>query len=80
MMSAAAIANGGGVAAGSLVAVLQSAGAAGLGAGGMAAVGGAAGAVGASITGAALRIFGKGKKTDTDSKETEENAKKKDED
>uniref|UniRef100_A0A3Q1G7Z6 Uncharacterized protein n=1 Tax=Acanthochromis polyacanthus TaxID=80966 RepID=A0A3Q1G7Z6_9TELE len=46
MMSSAAIANGGGVAAGSLVAVLQSAGAAGLSATANAAVAGVGAAVG----------------------------------
>uniref|UniRef100_A0A3B3TZN6 Interferon alpha-inducible protein 27-like protein 2A n=1 Tax=Poecilia latipinna TaxID=48699 RepID=A0A3B3TZN6_9TELE len=46
MMSSVAIANGGGVAAGSLVAILQSAGMAGLGTAATAGVAGAGGAVG----------------------------------
>uniref|UniRef100_A0A3P9C7C4 Interferon alpha-inducible protein 27-like protein 2A n=1 Tax=Maylandia zebra TaxID=106582 RepID=A0A3P9C7C4_9CICH len=46
MMSAAAVANGGGVAAGSAVAVLQSAGMAGLSGAATAAVGSVGGAVG----------------------------------
>ncbi|XP_056616428.1 interferon alpha-inducible protein 27-like protein 2A [Triplophysa dalaica] len=54
MMSSAAIANGGGVATGSLIAILQSAGAAGLSASataGLASVGGATGAVlGGAVT------------------------------
>ncbi|XP_071800832.1 uncharacterized protein [Asterias amurensis] len=53
MMSSAAIANGGAIAAGSGVAVLQSVGAAGLGAAGTAAVGGAGAAVGAAVSGVA---------------------------
>ena len=59
MMSAAAVANGGGVAAGSAVAVLQSVGAAGLGATGAAAVG-AGGAAGGAAVGATFGgIFGR---------------------
>ena len=46
MMSASAVANGGGVVAGGFVATLQSVGAAGLGAAGSAAVGAAGAAAG----------------------------------
>ena len=53
MMSASAIANGGGVVAGGVVATLQSVGAAGLGAVGTAAVG----AVGGFFGGAAGKFF-----------------------
>lgn len=49
MMSSAAIANGGGVAAGSTIAVLQSVAAAGLGTSGMAAVGGLGAATSAGV-------------------------------
>jgi len=51
MMSSAAIANGGAIAAGSTVAVLQSVGAAGLGVTGAAAVGGAGAATGGIVGG-----------------------------
>ncbi|XP_071800853.1 uncharacterized protein [Asterias amurensis] len=50
MMSSAAIANGGAIAAGSGVAVLQSVGAAGLGVAGIAVVGGAGAVVGAAVS------------------------------
>jgi hypothetical protein len=50
MMSASAIANGGGVVTCGVVATLQSAGAAGLGWAGSAAVGTAGAAVGAAVT------------------------------
>ncbi len=53
MMSAAAVANGGAIAAGSTVAVLQSVGAAGLGTAGVAVVGGAGATVGATASGVA---------------------------
>ncbi|XP_067167548.1 interferon alpha-inducible protein 27-like protein 2A [Apteryx mantelli] len=58
MMSAAAIANGGGVASGSLVALLQSAGAAGLSLGAKIGVGSALGPLGA----AAGALWPKGKR------------------
>uniref|UniRef100_A0A667WHW9 Uncharacterized protein n=1 Tax=Myripristis murdjan TaxID=586833 RepID=A0A667WHW9_9TELE len=69
MMSSAAIANGGGVAAGSLVAILQSAGAAGLTAGASAAVAGAGAAAGAAVAGTAGALTVKGEEEDKDTKE-----------
>ncbi|XP_042216292.1 uncharacterized protein LOC121862254 isoform X1 [Homarus americanus] len=56
MMSSAAIANGGGVAAGGLVAVLQSAGAAGIGLGANACIAGAGAAVGAGVGAVAAKV------------------------
>ena len=60
MMSVAALANGGGVASGTAVAVLQSVGAAGLGTAGTLAVGaaGAAGGVAATAAGVAVTTGG----------------------
>ena len=61
MMSSAAIANGGGVVAGGLVATLQSVGAAGIAASTQAAIGGVVGTTVGSLT----ALFGsKGKKSD----------------
>ena len=57
MMGSAAAANGGGVAAGSLVAVLQSIGAAGLGTAGTAAAAGTGAAAGGGIGAGILAIL-----------------------
>jgi len=59
MMSAAAVANGGGVAAGSMVALLQSAGAAGLSTGAAASVGGVGAAIGTGIAAGIAKLTGR---------------------
>ncbi|KAG7177688.1 Interferon alpha-inducible protein 27-like protein 1-like [Homarus americanus] len=71
MMSSAAIANGGGVAAGGLVAVLQSAGAAGIGLGANACIAGAGAAVGAGVGAVAAKV---GDRNNHDNDDTSQSA------